>query len=107
MTTRIPGQLRAPRWQFQFQASGFLKALLWVVTVSGSRVGGGAARVIDVAEGDVGGRLERRVAAQEDRVADAQAGEEAAAAGAEHGLVVELRRRGRRAAGMLFYWMSE
>ena len=35
---------------FQAQASGFLKALLCVVTVSGRLVGRGAARIVDVAE---------------------------------------------------------
>ncbi len=48
------------------------------------------AGIIDVAVGNVSRRLERRVASQEDGIADAQAGEKLAAAGADDGFIVQL-----------------
>jgi len=48
--------------------------------------------VIDVAKRHVGGGLERRIAAQEDRIADAKASVESSATGSENGLIVPLIR---------------
>ena len=46
-------------------------------------------RIIHAAQRDAGIRLEGRIAAEEDGIAHAQAGDKAACAGAQHGLVVE------------------
>src|SRR5229473_648965 len=59
---------------FQAHASGFLKALLCVVTTKGTWL-------VPVPPG---------LSTEQNRVADAEASEETAAAGTEHGFVVEL-----------------
>src|SRR5438552_1778774 len=51
---------------------------------------GSSTRVIHVAKRHVGGRLERRVAAQEDGIAYAEAGVESATTGSDNGLIVQL-----------------
>src|SRR5439155_27067543 len=56
----------------------------------GEQVGGSPAGIINVTAGNVGRGLERWIAAQEDRIADTEAGDEAAGAGANHSFVVDF-----------------
>src|ERR1035437_4359253 len=71
---------------------GILEGLALRGYGQGKEVGGSAAGVIHAAAGHIGRRLERRVAAQEDRVTHTQAGDEAARAGANDGLIVDAVR---------------
>src|SRR5262249_19715429 len=71
--------------------------ILEVAALGGYRkrkaVGARAARIVSAAEGNVGSRLERRIAAQEYRVADTQARVEAPAAYAQHSLLIDAIRK--------------
>src|SRR5689334_16095625 len=53
-------------------------------------VGAGASGVVHIAKADVGGGLERRIAAQKNGIADAELGVEASPAGSDHRLGRDL-----------------